>query len=420
MSATLRTPLRGPVRTSERALAPDLARGLMLLLIAVANTPWYLYGSEPGLSAIHHREVGVVDAVVQFVVITTVDMRVYPMFAFLFGYGMVQLFRRQTAAGTPERAARRILRRRNWWLLAFGFVHAGLLWMGDVLGAYGLAGLVLVALFFRRRDKTLIVWASIAASLLALVLVLAVVGAVLAVRAGFTGEPVNFLAQELDVTGDPSYLSSVVGRLMFWPLLVVGQGLVSLVIPIAVLLSFWAARRQVLERPDDHLVLLRRTAVVGISIGWLGGVPHALYHVGLLPVPDQVSWVFLATHGPTGLFAGLGYVAAFALLAHRITAREMAHPSTPVQAVTAVGRRSLSCYLAQSVLCAPILSGWGLGLGAVLSSTTVALFAVAVWLVITVAAYAAERRGIRGPAEVLLRRLVYGRPSATSPALPAS
>jgi uncharacterized membrane protein YeiB len=38
-----------------------------------------------------------------------------------------------------------------------------------------------------------------------------------------------------------------------------------------------------------------------------------------------------------------------------------------------------------------------------------ALFALAVWLVTVVLADAAERRRIRGPAEVLLRRLVYGR-----------
>ena len=50
----------------------------------------------------HPRDGSSLDAIVQAVIITTVDMRVYPMFAFLFGYGMVQLFRRQIDAGTPE------------------------------------------------------------------------------------------------------------------------------------------------------------------------------------------------------------------------------------------------------------------------------------------------------------------------------
>ena len=383
----------------------------MLLLIALANTPWYLYASEIGTSGVHPRDGSTLDSVVQFVIITTVDFRVYPMFAFLFGYGMVQLFRRQTDAGTPERAARRILRRRNWWLLAFGLVHAALLWSGDILGAYGLAGLVMVALFFRRRDRTLVVWAAIGTGLLALSTASAIVGSVFAARYAAGAEPVNFLAAERALVGEPSYLRSILPRLESWPVLVLIQGLFSLVIPVAMLLSFWAARRQVLERPGEHLVLLRRTAVLGIAVAWLGGAVNALSHLDILPVPDQVSWVFLATQASTGLLGGLGYVAAFALLAHRIALRGAAHQSRPVEVVTAVGRRSLSCYLAQSVLCAPILSGWGLALGAVLTSATMALFAVGVWLLTAALADVLERHRMRGPAEVLLRRLVYGRSS---------
>ena len=55
----------------------------------------------------------------------------------------------------------------------------------------------------------------------------------------------------------------------------------------------------------------------------------------------------------------------------------------------------------------PVLAAWGLGLGGRLSSWSVAAYAVAVWLVTVVAAYALHRAGGRGPAEVLLRRLVY-------------
>lgn len=39
----------GPVPTRHRALAPDLARGLMLALIAVANVMIYLHGRPYGL-----------------------------------------------------------------------------------------------------------------------------------------------------------------------------------------------------------------------------------------------------------------------------------------------------------------------------------------------------------------------------------
>lgn len=54
-----------------------------------------------------------------------------------------------------------------------------------------------------------------------------------------------------------------------------------------------------------------------------------------------------------------------------------------------------------------MLAAWGVGLGAHLSSWSVALFAVAVWGATVAVATAMERRGLRGPAEVALRRLAY-------------
>jgi uncharacterized protein len=81
--------------------------------------------------------------------------------------------------------------------------------------------------------------------------------------------------------------------------------------------------------------------------------------------------------------------------------------------VAAVGRRSLSSYLAHSLLFAPLLAAWGLGLGALLGSATMAAFAVGVWLVTVVGADAMERAGWRGPAEVLLRLLTYGTAART-------
>ena len=216
-------------------------------------------------------------------IITTVDMRVYPMFAFLFGYGIVQLYRRQIDAGTEDRTARRILRRRHWWLIAFGFVDAALLWMGDVLAAYGLAGLIMVALFFRRRDRTLLIWAGVGTALLTLGMIFAVVGSFFAAQAVMSGEPSSFFEPALAVAAQPNYLASIPMRLLVWAILTPLQGILFLVVPIVMLLSFWAARRQILERPGDHLRLLRRVAVIGIAIGWLGGLPHALDHVGVLP-----------------------------------------------------------------------------------------------------------------------------------------
>ena len=82
-----------------------------------------------------------------------------------------------------------------------------------------------------------------------------------------------------------------------------------------------------------------------------------------------------------------------------------------LRALEAGGQRSLSCYLAQSVVFAALLPAWTLGLGARWTVAQAALLAVGVWLALMLVAAASARVGYRGPAEVLLRRLTYGRPS---------
>lgn len=409
-------PTRGPVRPGERAPAPDLARGFMLLLIALANTAWYLWDRQPAVGNGHPVDGSGLDKATDAVLVTLVDMRVYPMFAFLFGYGLVRMHARQVAAGSSEAEARRLVQVRNLWLLAFGFVHAALLWMGDVLGAYGLAGLLLVWIFLRRTDRTLLVWSGVLLGLLVLGTVVAVAGSYAAARL-----PADTAGQaEISSFVDPSvaldsYLASVPVRLGQWVYVVLGQGIADLVVPVMILLAFWAGRRRVLEHPGDHLPLLRRVALVCVPVGLLGALPNALDHVGVLDVPSRAEGFFLFTQLLTGSFGGLGYVALWALAGHALARRRtrVAGGDPPVaRALQAVGKRSLSCYLLQSVLCAPVLAAWGLGLGQHLSSFTMALYALAVWGLTVLFAVAQERRGERGPAEVALRRLTYGRPVA--------
>lgn len=86
-----------------------------------------------------------------------------------------------------------------------------------------------------------------------------------------------------------------------------------------------------------------------------------------------------------------------------------AQPYSPlVRGIAAVGQRSLTFYLFQSLVFAPLLSAWGLGLGQHLGTAGALLIALAVWLVSIPHAMALAFRGRRGPAEAVLRRLTYG------------
>ncbi|GHH48500.1 hypothetical protein GCM10018775_42560 [Streptomyces umbrinus] len=418
---------RGGVRAEERALAPDLARGIMLLLIVLSNTAFHLWAARRGPSGWQPADGSWLDHAVQFTMIIVLDLRVYPLFAFLFGYGMMQLFLRQTAAGNSERGAARILRRRSLWLIVIGLLHSTLLMAGDIVGYYGVLSLVLGLVFLRRSERALKRWICVGAVLMVFFAAQPVVSALLRGELGTLGdagaEP-GFLAYAAQ---EGNWLTAAHTRLetglfvtfLASALALVGGGYV------VFLLGFWAARRRVLEEPGRHRTLLRRTAVIGIAVGWLGALPAALAHVGALDVPADAQseeGALTLLRDVTGNAAGLGYVAAVALFVHWWSSRrarvgagagadagvEVGVGATVVTAVSAVGKRSLSCYLAHSLLFAPVLAAWGLGLGEHLSSWTMALFAVGVWLVTVAGAYALERAGRRGPAEAVLRRLMYG------------
>lgn len=432
---------RGGVRAEEQALAPDLARGIMLLLIVLSNTAFHLWAARRGPSGWQPADGSWLDHAVQFTMIIVLDLRVYPLFAFLFGYGMMQLFLRQTAAGNSERGAARILRRRSLWLIVIGLLHSTLLMAGDIVGYYGVLSLVLGLVFLRRSERALKRWICVGAVLMVFFAAQPVVAALLRGELGTLGdagaEP-GFLAYAAQ---EGNWLTAAGTRLetglfvtfLASALALVGGGYV------VFLLGFWAARRRVLEEPGRHRTLLRRTAVIGITVGWLGALPAALAHVGALDVPADAQseeGALTLLRDVTGNAAGLGYVAAVTLFVHWWTSRrasaiagsgasgragggtsagvdagagvEVGVGATVVTAVSAVGKRSLSCYLAHSLLFAPVLAAWGLGLGEHLSSWTMALFAVGVWLVTVAGAYALERAGRRGPAEAVLRRLMYG------------
>ena len=178
------------------------------------------------------------------------------------------------------------------------------------------------------------------------------------------------------------------------------------------LMGVWAARRRLLDEPGHHRRLLMRVAAVGIGVAVAGGLPLALAAPGLWE-PGQL-WVQLVTgglHTVSGTAGGLGYAALAGLAAASVQARQ--GPVT--RALASCGERSLSCYLAQSVVFVLVLTPYAGGLGGTLGSASVAVLAAATWGVTVVLSDLARRSGRRGPAEVLLRRLTYGRSGSARP-----
>ncbi|RSM48051.1 hypothetical protein DMB66_46885 [Actinoplanes sp. ATCC 53533] len=392
--ATAAPTSRGPVRRAERALAPDLTRGAMLLIIALANAAGVVFSGEPGLDA---TPAGA-DRGLTFLLFELVHARGYPVFAVMFGYGIVQLARRQDAAGATPRQVRSILLRRNAWLVVFGIAHAALLYYGDFLGAYGIVGIVMTLVLLRRGDKVhrivLALWALTAVEVLA-------IGVFLMGGLAGAGGSAPLPAEHVDSLAAPGYAASVLDRLGEWPVHTLT------VVPFIIItwLGMWAARRRVLDEPARHRRLLGWTAVIGLGLAVAGGLPAALIGAGWLSADEPAAGLALLLHGASGMFAGPGYVAVFALIAMRVT-----RPGPVVAALVALGRRSLSGYLFQSVAWLVLLAPYTLALGDRFGSPTAGalIIAVVVWLATVLLARLLDRRDQAGPAEIVLRRLTYG------------
>ena len=263
------TAVHAPTPLSERSLAPDLARGLMLLFIALANAHTFLF--KEGVVSVRAYPVGdvsVADAIVAGVLTVFVDARSYTLFALLFGYGIVQLYRREERIGSDWRTARKLLRRRGLWMIAIGILHAFLLFYGDIIAAYGLVAVLFVAAV-RWKDRTIFV-----------------VGAVfLLLGSAFYGlAGIPLVDQPEPALSSESLLGAAIGRMEIFGFL----ALIAWTSTVcAFLVGVWAARRRILEEPTRHLAFLRRTAFVGIGVATLGAVPLMLMTTGLVPASES-------------------------------------------------------------------------------------------------------------------------------------
>ncbi|SEC16783.1 Uncharacterized membrane protein YeiB [Nocardioides exalbidus] len=376
----------GPLAPAARSLGPDLARGVMLLAIALANSHYFVEGSS--YFGGFPQDGGPLDRAVAWTLATFVDGRAFPMFGLLFGYGVAQVVRRQ--GGAPPKRVRRLLWRRATFLVVVGFLHATLLFAGDILAAYGVL-LFLGAWAVRWRDGWLLAGA-------ALFLVLtSMPGEGSFAAATYGPDPTTMLPTDLGaMLVDRAFTSAFVASL----------GPIGFGCPF--LLGLWAGRRRLLEPPPaDRRAARERgllvTGVVGLAVAVAGAQPIALVQLGVLDVPANGD-VLGPLHDTAGVAGGVAYAALLALLALRLQDRR----SRLVDAVAAVGQRSMTCYLAQSVMWTLAFTPALLGLSDVLSVTGCAVLATATWLLTVALADWMHRTGRRGPFEVLLRRATYG------------
>jgi uncharacterized membrane protein YeiB len=378
------------ITKAERSLAPDIARGGMLLFIALANVPIHMWGMT--LDRYNHNTgQSAADHIAYFVEQLLIAERSRPMFAILYGFGIAVMASRMFARGIEAKGVRKVLRRRSWWLVAFGFLHATFLFFGDILAPYGVTGLI--ALFFvHLSDKSLKkwLWGSIA-------YVVIIGNVIMAFTFTTAGAPPS-------IPNVPPYVGQMIFGAIASPLGSLALVITGSFFPL-VIIGMMLQRSGWIDHPSEHLPQLKKVFISGMIVNVVSSLPAALIALGAWE-PAQGLWVaaiYATLLG--GMYAGLGYICGFALLAHRL--RNFGRRGVP-GALAAVGERSLTCYLLQSIIMAPLLTAWGFGLGEDIGYLTAFGYAFGTWLLTIVVAILLDKAGKRGPFEVLLRRLTYG------------
>ncbi|MHC4211211.1 MAG: DUF418 domain-containing protein [Planctomycetota bacterium] len=148
----------GPVPAPERIAALDVLRGVAIFGIFMVNMQFFAMPMMELFTPPLGDDAATGDVVSWAVVKTLFEYKFISIFSMMFGMGMVVQMKRAEAKGRPFAP---VYLRRLLVLMLIGLAHALLLWYGDILFAYSLAGLlVFVVMLFRPRTWVLLLLAA--------------------------------------------------------------------------------------------------------------------------------------------------------------------------------------------------------------------------------------------------------------------
>jgi len=406
------SPRVGPITLSERIVFIDILRGMALFGILTANmraffAPLDVYDD---VTVIFH---GHADVVVQTFINAFIQGKFITIFSFLFGMGFAIQFSRAEARGARFLG---FYPRRLVALALLGLIHGILIWGGDILLTYALAGAILL-LFRKRKQKTLLWWAG---SLFSLPIVISTTFLCLCYsrfrRPWMVPKPPDLTKVQTVIN---IYAHGSVTQILRQNWVEFKQQLpFQLFALYAVglfLLGMWVWRAVIVQRLDEYKPILKRACVWCLPLGAVISAYSAIVHA-VLP-PNSVSlWGFFGgiTFLPGAHILAAGYISALALLFLDDNRRRFLLP------FAAIGRTALTNYLAESVICTLFFYHYTTGLYARIGPA---------WgLVPTVVLYAAQvrfsiwwlQRYRFGPVEWLWRWITYWKMPAMRKSLPES
>ncbi len=401
-----------PVRPTQRVQTIDVLRGFALLGILLVNMELFtnsVYAMVNGMLPTH----GPLDQAARWFVIFAAEGKFYSTFSFLFGLGMAIQYARAQERGVNFVP---LWLRRMGALLIIGIVHAYLIWVGDILIAYAIFGVILLLFFRNRKPRTLLIWSFICL-LIPLLINLGLWGMIELGRMAPEGaemidqvfaEQTRIMADQM-AQADTIYATGSFGEItgqrvrdmnfMFstWPFIAFN-------VLAMFLLGLYAGKRRIFFAIDDHLPLIKRVFVWGLIIGVLG---NGLYVTMIQDVSRSIpsGQLMLAlvgqTYGAPAL--ALAYMSGLTLFFRTEVGRRILSP------LSYVGRMALTNYLLQSLICTLIFYSYGLGLYGTVGAAAGLGLALLIYLLQIPWSKWWLGRFRFGPMEWLWRWLTYGR-----------
>ena len=324
------------------------------------------------------------------------EFKAISLFSLLFGVGLaIQYERLGQSQRRPILLVRRLLA-----LLAFGLIHYFLIWNGDILTEYAIAGFVALPLLLFARASALLV-----ASVLLLLLYFATPWIPLPFSFPDTGWMTNHAAEARRIYGGGGFVDILQFRIAE------GVQIAKLHVYIfartlgLILFGAWLWRSGAIRRLGRHVAALLVAGLALIAVGLILTAQRwgylALVEVGPFS-PFARKFAFAALNDLAPILAALGYAALV------LAASGFASARRALQFAVPVGRMAFSNYIMQSILLGFLFYGYGFGL--------MGRVGAAAGLGIAVAIYAAQAVTSRwwleryrfGPLEWLWRTLMYG------------
>jgi uncharacterized protein len=378
-----------PVSSSDRIDAIDVLRGLALFGVLAMNIVTIFRVSIFAQFLPSDEPAGVLDRAVSATLTVAVDFKALALFSLLFGVGLAIQFER---LGANARRTTLLLRRLAV-LLAIGLVHLYLIWNGDILVEYALAGFVVLPFLFGPR------WLLASAALLLLGLYVTLPLLPPIVRLPGARALAAHVADATRVYSTGGFFDVLAFRIhevrTVFPLHV-------WVFPRTVALFLLGAtvwRSGIVRHASSYRRLLFGFAIAAILLG--AGSELAAAGHELFDWPSLGHWRF-PTERLGAVVLALGYAAVVIAAVSLPGGRRVLGWAAPL------GRMAFTNYLAQSVICGCIFYGYGLGLFGRLGVAETLAIGIIIYVAQVVFSAWWLHRFRFGPVEWLWRSCMYG------------